>query len=185
MIRAIKTRFTILAALSQPTRAFLAVSSIPSQVSTLSFPVLHKPAGVCFLSMDTSSSNGGDSNREVSFRGINKDEMYEILQDYEERGREESNLVVIDVRRVDEIAASGKLSPSVHTLPIELFPRGILQMEPDDFEEAFGFPKPGLDETIVFTCAAGIRSNYACQYAAQAGYTQLVNYLGGAYDWFS
>jgi len=60
-------------------------------------------------------------------------------------------------------------------------------MSPDDFKEQFGFSKPDPDDsTVVFTCKAGIRSMTACQVLAmQGGYTRLVNYRGGAIDWFS
>ena len=57
-------------------------------------------------------------------------------------------------------------------------------MEEDDFEEVFGFPKPSYDETLVFSCKAGIRSMHAAQIAGMAGYTNLVNYSGGSLDWF-
>ena len=36
-------------------------------------------------------------------------------------------------------------------------------MSEDDFEEEYGFAKPDLDETLVFTCKAGIRSQAAAQ----------------------
>jgi len=66
-----------------------------------------------------------------------------------------------------------------------LFQRGALQLEEDEFEESFGFAKPALDETLVFTCKAGMRSMYAAQVAASLGYENLVNYRGGADEWFS
>jgi len=86
----------------------------------------------------------------------------------------------------EQIQATGKLSPSVRTLPVEVIMQSnVFGLEDDDFEEVCGFPKPGLDDTIVFSCAAGIRSVYACQYAAQNGYSNLVNYVGGSSEWFS
>jgi rhodanese-related sulfurtransferase len=63
---------------------------------------------------------------------------------------------------------------------------GLFALDEQDFEELMGCPKPTLDETIVFSCAAGIRSVYAAKYAAQqGGYSKLVNYMGGAYEWFA
>ena len=41
-----------------------------------------------------------------------------------------------------------------------------------------------MDQTIVFSCKAGIRSMHAAQFAAMSGYTKLTNYIGGADDWF-
>ena len=118
-------------------------------------------------------------------RNIGKSEMQEILEDYSEAGREESQYCVIDVRTDEEVYYTGKLAKNVYTLPIQvIMSTNAFNMEEDDFEDAFGFQKPQLDETIVFTCAAGIRSVYACQAAAACGYTNLINYTGGANEWF-
>jgi len=114
------------------------------------------------------------------------DEMTEILDEYEEVGREESMYCVIDVRMPDEVQYTGKLADNVYNVPVQtLIEKNAFGMGEDDFEEAFGFPKPSLDETIVFSCAAGIRSVYACQTAAANGYSNLINYQGGANEWFS
>jgi len=111
--------------------------------------------------------------------------MEEILEDYQEGGRAESGYVVIDVRTDEEVLATGKLGTDVHTLPVQVIMQyQVFQMDPDEFQEVCGFEKPALDETLVFSCAAGVRSVYACQFAAQAGYSKLVNYVGGANEWF-
>lgn len=111
--------------------------------------------------------------------------MQEILEDYEEGGRELSEYVVIDVRGPGEIVATGKLSPTVHTLPIEIImQQNVFALDEDEFEEVCGFQKPTYDETLVFSCAAGVRSVYACHFAAQNGYSKLVNYMGGSNEWF-
>lgn len=111
--------------------------------------------------------------------------MNEILQDCEAGGREESIYVVIDVRTGGEIANTGKLSPSVFSVPLDvIMENNAFALDDDDFEDICGFAKPTLDETIVFTCAAGVRSVYACQFAGQAGFSNLVNYVGGSNDWF-
>ena len=53
------------------------------------------------------------------------------------------------------------------------------------FEATFNFPKPSVEEdTVVFTCKMGGRSQQAAQLAAAAGYKNVVNYTGGADDWF-
>jgi len=57
-------------------------------------------------------------------------------------------------------------------------------MSEEDFEENFGFAMPALDETIVFSCKAGIRSMHAAQLAGTSGYTKFANYSGGSDDWF-
>mmetsp|Transcript_19189 Transcript_19189/g.47792 ORF Transcript_19189/g.47792 Transcript_19189/m.47792 type:complete len:200 (+) Transcript_19189:98-697(+) len=117
---------------------------------------------------------------------VDKQGMEEIIEDYEQGGREESGYVIMDVRETSEVAQSGKLSPNTITLPLSLIGnQNVFGMDEDEFEIVCGFPKPSPDETLVFSCAAGIRSKNACAYAAQNGYTKLVNYMGGAYDWFA
>lgn len=117
---------------------------------------------------------------------IGRAQMEEIIEDFEESGREVSQYCVIDVRTEDEVHATGKLGEHVFTLPIQVIMQAkVFEMEPADFEEFCGFTKPTMDETLVFTCAAGIRSVYACQFAAQAGYSKIVSYAGGANEWFS
>jgi len=131
-----------------------------------------------------SSSAGSGPATEIAH--IGKVQMEEILEDYENGGREESQYVVIDVRTEEEVYSTGKLSPNVHTLPVQVIMQAnVFQLDADDFEEYCGFEKPTPDETIVFTCAAGVRSVYACQFASQAGYTKLVNYSGGSNEWFA
>ena len=91
----------------------------------------------------------------------------------------------MDVRGEDEVAATGKLSPNVYTVPLPILAQtNAFNMDEDDFEDAFGFSKPTLDKTLVFSCAAGIRSQHAAGLAAMSGYTNLVNYVGGSNEWF-
>ena len=112
--------------------------------------------------------------------------MQTILDTYDCEGREASQYVVIDVRTEEEVYGTGKLSPNVHTLPVQVIMQSnVFQMDPDDFEDFCGFEKPRPDETLVFSCAAGIRSVVACHFAAQAGFTNLVNYQGGSNEWFA
>jgi rhodanese-related sulfurtransferase len=131
-------------------------------------------------------SSFGDGSEGPSIKHIGKEEMEEIVEDYEEGGREKSGYVIIDVREPDEIAYTGRVSPNTLNVPLGVLAQfQIFKMDEDEFEEVCGFAKPDLDETIVFTCAAGIRSTHACNFAAQSGYSKLVNYRGGANEWFS
>ena len=94
--------------------------------------------------------------------------------------------ITANILEENEIAMSGKISPNTLTLPLSIVgSKGVFELDEDDFERICGFPKPSPDETLVFSCAAGVRSKNACAYAAQAGYTKLVNYMGGAYEWFA
>lgn len=117
---------------------------------------------------------------------IDKAQMSELIQAVEDSTSESpSEYVIIDVRNVDEINFTGKLSPVVQTLPLPYIAQyGVFSMDAEEFEENFGFVKPELDQTLVLTCKAGIRSMHAAQFAAQAGYTNIINYAGGSDDWF-
>lgn len=116
---------------------------------------------------------------------IDRTAMLEIIEDVSNSSREESGYVIIDVRGHDEVQYTGKLDDVVETLPLPYIAQGALAMEFEDFKETFGFEKPGLDETLVFTCKAGIRSQQAGQLAQMGGYTDILDYMGGSNEWFS
>ncbi|KAL3804522.1 hypothetical protein HJC23_002561 [Cyclotella cryptica] len=116
---------------------------------------------------------------------INREAMAEIIEDVANSSREECGYVIIDVRGHDEVAYTGKLDDVVHTLPLPYIAEGALTMDEEDFSEQFGFEKPRLDETIVFTCKAGIRSASAAKLAQMAGYSDILDYAGGSNEWFS
>ena len=128
---------------------------------------------------------GTDSQTPPPINRIQMDVFSQIVDEYESEGREASGYVLIDVRGFEEVAFTGKVSPNTHTLPLpSIAQEGAFALDEDDFEEKYGFAKPSLDETLVFTCKAGVRSNYAAQYAAMAGYGKLFDYIGGADEWF-
>jgi len=133
-----------------------------------------------------SDGDGGeDDDQSSKLTHIYKMELQEILF-HVENGTGDKKYVVIDVRGEDEVYATGKIHPMVHTLPLPYIAmRDGFNLDEEDFEDAFGFPKPNLSDTLVFTCKAGIRSQQAAQIAAYRGYNNLVNYIGGADDWFN
>jgi rhodanese-related sulfurtransferase len=115
---------------------------------------------------------------------IGKDAMMEIVEDIENSSREESGYVIIDVRNVDEIDSTGKISSCVYNLPLPMVSEGAFEKSEQEFQDLYGFAKPSLDETIVFSCKAGVRAMKAANFAANSGYTNLVSYSGGADEWF-
>lgn len=128
---------------------------------------------------------GTDSQTPPPINRVQKDVFSQIIDEYESEGREASGYIVIDVRGHEEVDFTGKVSPNTYTLPLPLIAQeGAFTLDDDDFEDQYGFAKPSLDETLVFTCKAGVRSNYAAQYAAMAGYGKLFDYIGGADEWF-
>lgn len=130
------------------------------------------------------ATDNHSNNPSALYKNVHMDEMEHIIDEYEKK--ETSEYVVIDVRTDEEVLYTGKISPSVYTLPVQVISQyNVFSLNDDDFEDTCGFAKPDLDQTIVFTCKAGIRSVYACQIAAQSGYTKLINYVGGSSEWFT
>ena len=107
------------------------------------------------------------------------------LCDVQEGGREDSGYIVLDVRNAPEVAATGPLSPHTQTLPLPAIIDGCFRLDEQEFKTAFGFDKPTMDETLVFSCAAGIRATRAAEIALGVGYTKVVVYKGGANEWFA
>ncbi len=139
--------------------------------------------------MSSSSSSPPPPPQITSIGKTEMNEIIEIVESSSSSSDEESSssspYVIIDVRNVDEINYTGKLSPVVETLPLPyIVGNAVFDMDGEEFEETFGFSKPDFDKTVVFTCKAGIRSMHAAQFAIQAGYTSVVNYSGGADEWF-
>eukprot|EP00540_Astrosyne_radiata_P010879 CAMPEP_0116842422 /NCGR_PEP_ID=MMETSP0418-20121206/11507_1 /TAXON_ID=1158023 /ORGANISM="Astrosyne radiata, Strain 13vi08-1A" /LENGTH=219 /DNA_ID=CAMNT_0004473029 /DNA_START=52 /DNA_END=711 /DNA_ORIENTATION=+ len=113
------------------------------------------------------------------------EEMEDIVEDFAMKGREESGYMVIDVRDADEMMMTGLMSQSIYCLPLYwIEQRGALEFDNEEFYERFGFDKPNPEETIVFTCAAGVQAEKAARVAARQGYKKLVYYTGGAVEWF-
>ena len=130
-------------------------------------------------------NSSGSGHGESSITSIQREAMEEIIEDVANGGREDSGYVIMDVRGHDEIAQTGKLDDVVHTLPLPFIAEGAFSMDDDEFEEQFGFVKPSLDETLVFTCKAGVRAASAAELAQKAGYTDILAYAGGSNEWFS
>jgi rhodanese-related sulfurtransferase len=123
--------------------------------------------------------------QECTVLGIDKPQMQEIVQDYETRGREISGYVVLDVRQEEEIQRTGPLSPHIITFPFKkILQYQAFELSAQEFMNAFGFPKPTREETLVFSCAVGVRSLKAAKLAEESGYHKLKNYTGGSNDWF-
>ena len=111
----------------------------------------------------------------------------EVGRHHVERCLKDNNALVIDVRELDEILASGALDVdgnTARTIPLPEL-EVALQMLEDDFLEQYQFPKPKHHEDIIFSCRSGKRSAFASLIAEKHGYKRVFNYPGGAMEWFS
>ncbi len=80
------------------------------------------------------------------------------------RGLAEGSITLVDVREPHEFAA-GHIPGSV-SMPLSMF-------NPDDLPEG----------RVVFSCAAGIRSQRAAEFAQASGRDLKEHYKGGFKDW--
>ncbi|CUS09518.1 unnamed protein product [Tuber aestivum] len=87
---------------------------------------------------------------------------------------------LIDVREPAEFDAGA--IPTAVNIPITSSP-DALALSPEEFEDRFGFAKPGLEEEVVFYCKAGIRCATAAQLAVGVGYRRVGEYRGSWIDW--
>jgi rhodanese-related sulfurtransferase len=177
------SKVNVAAAFCQSSLFEMKSPGINRYISSPAFAYTKKDITSCQTTVRKMNSFGFDDGDSVP--RIPREAMEEIIEDVANGGREDSGYVIIDVRGHDEVAQTGKLDEVVHTLPLPYIAEGALTMDEDDFEEQFGFVKPALDETIVFTCKAGIRSASAAKLAQMAGYTDILDYAGGSNEWFS
>ncbi|ETI19573.1 hypothetical protein G647_09407 [Cladophialophora carrionii CBS 160.54] len=92
------------------------------------------------------------------------------------------NRILIDVREPSELQATGKI-PNSKNLPITSAADGFF-LPADEFEERFGFEKPGKEDEVIFYCKAGVRSRAAARLASQAGFGGTVGEFPGSWvEW--
>jgi len=102
--------------------------------------------------------------------------------EYEEvlRATKNGQCLLLDVRNSDEFA-KGKI-PSARLLPVSELEQA-LQLDNSQFEQKYGFTKPGTDQTILTYCGIGGRASRACGILLQHGYTGAVAYKGSWKEW--
>ncbi|MCJ1431495.1 hypothetical protein MMC27_000848 [Xylographa pallens] len=88
-----------------------------------------------------------------------------------------AHTLLIDVRTPAE-TARGRI-PTAQQLDITGHPDGLFLSE-EEFEERFGWPKPGPGVELVFYCKAGVRSRVAARMAREAGWR--AGEFGGSWD---
>ena len=104
--------------------------------------------------------------------------------------------IIIDVREPSELQDTGRI-PGAKSMPIVSNPEAIF-LPAEEFEEKFGFEKPGLEEAegegkegesakeVIFYCKAGVRSRAAARMAAEEGGwrgVKLGDFRGGWLEW--
>ena len=92
------------------------------------------------------------------------------------------NRIIIDVREPGELKSTGKI-PGSYNLPISSAADGFF-LPAEEFEERFGWEKPGQDDEVIFYCKAGVRSRAAARLAGQAGFGGKIGEFPGSWiEW--
>ncbi|OXA56841.1 rhodanese domain-containing protein CG4456 [Folsomia candida] len=89
-------------------------------------------------------------------------------------------VTLVDVRPDEEIKTDGKIEQSKN-IPIGDLP-AALELSDAEFEEKYGFPKPGKDSRVITHCKAGMRGQRAATAFKEAGFSNVGVYSGIA-DW--
>jgi len=95
---------------------------------------------------------------------------------------ESSDVIIIDVRTQGELAETGKI-PGSFNVPVQKIKDAFSMETSEDFQEDYGFVKPGLDQPFVLTCRSGRRARRAYKILVQMGYSKIRVYDGSWLDW--
>jgi rhodanese-related sulfurtransferase len=91
------------------------------------------------------------------------------------------NRILIDTREPSELQTTGTIPGSIN-IPVTSQPDAFF-ITAEEFEDRFGFERPGKDLEVVFYCKSGVRSRGAAELARQAGWGTVAEYPGSWLDW--
>ncbi|ETN46256.1 uncharacterized protein HMPREF1541_00440 [Cyphellophora europaea CBS 101466] len=108
--------------------------------------------------------------------------LYNFADMQEFSSAPEPKRIIIDVREPGELLETGTI-PTSKNIPVTTSPDAFF-LSPEEFEDKFGFERPGKDDEVVFFCKAGVRSKAAARLAQQAAFGgQTGEYPGSWKDW--
>ncbi|KAF6821589.1 Thiosulfate sulfurtransferase RDL2, mitochondrial [Colletotrichum sojae] len=125
----------------------------------------------------SSGENTHTSRHEISATGSklwNFEQMSELA-------KSPKGVVIVDAREPGELEQTGFI-PSAINIPVVTAPESF-HMSEQDFEDRYGFARPGKEEELVFYCKAGVRSRALAALAREAGWKNVGEYPGSWLDW--
>ncbi|KAG0649230.1 Rhodanese [Hyphodiscus hymeniophilus] len=105
--------------------------------------------------------------------------FYQDVKDFSEKPS--SDRILIDTREPGELQTTGNIPGSVN-IPVTSAPDAFF-ITAEEFEDRFGFERPGKEQEVVFYCKSGVRSRAAAALARQAGWLSVGEYPGSWLDW--
>lgn len=89
---------------------------------------------------------------------------------------QEGTVTLIDVREADELTTIGQIDGAIH------IPRGMLEFVADPGSPYFNNAL-SPENSLVITCASGLRSALATETLQQLGFSDVANMTGGVKEW--
>ncbi|GAW18648.1 hypothetical protein ANO14919_081290 [Xylariales sp. No.14919] len=108
---------------------------------------------------------------------------FEEIQSLSSNPSPTSPTIIIDVREPAELRDTGRI-PGALNIPISTAPDSF-HIGDAEFEDRFGFARPGPASPVVFYCKAGVRSRAAAGLARDAGWTDVGEFPGSWSEWFA
>ncbi|KAI1823851.1 rhodanese domain-containing protein [Xylaria intraflava] len=131
------------------------------------------------LRYSTSAPADGAGHRRMwSFEEI------QALQQSKSNPKSKSNPetpILIDVREPAELENYGRI-PGAINIPIKTSPDSF-HISEEEFEDRFGFARPGVESHLVFYCQAGVRGRAAAGLASDAGWRAVEEFPGSFAEW--
>ncbi|KAG8340195.1 hypothetical protein TRVL_08977 [Trypanosoma vivax] len=93
----------------------------------------------------------------------------------------DDGFVLLDCRTVNEVTSWGIIEGAKVLPAHEMFEGFHLTVE--EFEVEFGFPKPKPEQKIICYCQYGPRSLMAAQVLSWMGYSKVLHFRDGYYEW--
>ncbi|XP_011053064.1 PREDICTED: uncharacterized protein LOC105145307 [Acromyrmex echinatior] len=93
----------------------------------------------------------------------------------------DENVLIIDIRDVEEIAAKGAIPGSIN-IPSEKVNEAF-NLSGIDFFNMYKIPKPTKDTKIILSCSSGNRSKCAQKQIRRLKYRQVFDFEGGWDEW--
>ncbi|CBH10990.1 rhodanese-like domain containing protein, putative [Trypanosoma equiperdum] len=91
------------------------------------------------------------------------------------------DFVLLDCRTVNEVTSWGIIEGAKVLPAHEMFE--AFHLTPEEFEVEFGFTKPRPEQKIICYCQYGPRSLMAAQVLSWMGYTKVLHFRDGYYEW--
>lgn len=98
------------------------------------------------------------------------------------QAKDNNKVLLIDVREPDELKETGTIPGSIN-IPLGDVETVLKNTTKDEFKKRYGRNKPELNDSIIFSCKLGKRSEMAQNIALMLGYKDIKNFQGGWEKW--